>query len=125
LQETLLHPSLSPYNKSFPIPPSLPGSPPDDPDPDHPKAEEGLLSGEGQRLRVTRKGASVKGGQSQIWIGGDWRGEGGIKAVRDPQFATTGALVSVDGVLQKPVDIGSFLCRHPLARNTTNAVPQP
>lgn len=106
LQETLYHPALSSYNKSFPAPPSLPGTPPDDPDPDAPKREEGLLRGEGQRLRVLRKGE--KGNDREIWVGVDWKGQGGIKTVGKPVKGTRSALVPLGGVLEKPVDLCKF-----------------
>lgn len=103
LEETLYHPSLSSFNKSFPVPPTLPGSPPDDPDPDKPKAEEGLLRGEGQKVRIVRRG------KKKIWVGVDWKGEDGIPAFDGSlEFAKNGAMVVLDGVLKKPVDLGAF-----------------
>ncbi|KAM0750330.1 FAS1 domain-containing protein [Meredithblackwellia eburnea MCA 4105] len=100
LEETLYFPSLNAFNKSFPIPPSLPGSPPDNPDPDNPTGVEGLLKGEGQKVRLVQRG------KKELWIGVDSKGEGGIKVVDSSlQFATNGALVVVDGVLSKPEDI--------------------
>ncbi|GAA6014856.1 hypothetical protein JCM10207_002203 [Rhodosporidiobolus poonsookiae] len=105
LQETLYFPSLFPYNRSFPAPPSLPGTEPDKPDPDAPKDRpEGLLHGEGQRVRVL----SRKKGK-ELWVGGDWKGEGGIQAVGKTLFATNGALVPLEAVLQKPDDLASII----------------
>ena len=114
LEETMYYPSLSPFNKSFPVPPTLPGSPPDDPDPDRPRSEEGLLRGEGQRLRVVTKGKAA-----ELWVGGDWRGEGGIKAIDGTlAFAKNGALVVLDGVLKRPLDLcASFI----ISRENTRA----
>lgn len=112
LQETLYLPSLSPYNTSFPSPPTLPGSPPDDPDPDGPdkdrKKTDGLLRGEGQKLRVVRK-QSRKGKNDVIWVGSDWKGLGGAKMLASSErYARNGAMVEVDRILSKPVDLGMF-----------------
>lgn len=105
LEETMYYPSLSSFNKSFPVPPTLPGSPPDDPDPDRPTGEEGLLRGQGQKLRVVRKGKAA-----EIWVGGDWKGEGGVKAIDGTLgYAKNGALVVLDGILKRPVDLCAFL----------------
>ncbi|SCV70845.1 BQ2448_3607 [Microbotryum intermedium] len=105
LHETLYHPSLSSFNKSFPAPPTLPGSPPDNPDPDKPHKIDGLLRGRGQRVRVVRKSAK-NGSKEQVWIGGDWQGEGGAVAENKILHATNGALVSLAAVLHRPVDLG-------------------
>lgn len=108
LQETLYYPSLSSLNSSFPAPPTLPGTPPDDPG--APSSEEGLLRGEGQRVRIVRKDAAIKG-EKGIWVGGDWKGAGGARVVEGSlQFAKNGAMLSLEGVLQKPVDLGESLC---------------
>lgn len=101
LQQTLYHPALSSYNKSFPAPPSLPGSPPDKPNPDAPQHYiEGLLRGEGQRVRAIRA-------EDGIRIGVDWRGQGGAKVEGKWQRARNGELVAIDAVLHKPVDLGA------------------
>ena len=101
LQETLLYPVLNKYNHSFPSPPTLPGSEPDKPDPgaptDHPV---GLLDGEGQKVRI------VKRGKKEIYVGVDWKGEGGIQVNQKVQFAKNGGFVSIDGVLERPRDLG-------------------
>ena len=108
LQQTLYYPSLTPLNSTFPAPPTLPGTPPDDPD--APSSEEGLLRGEGQRVRVVRKDAAIKG-EKGIWVGGDWKGQGGARVVEGSlQFAKNGAFISLEGVLQKPVDLGESPC---------------
>lgn len=105
LYETLYHPSLSPFNKSFPAPPSLPGSPPDRHDPDKPHDVEGLLRGQGQRVRLVRR-LGGKNHVDEISIGIDSRGQGGAKVCGQTQFANNGALLPIDDVLEKPVDIG-------------------
>lgn len=109
LHETLYYPSLAPYNKSFPAPPTLPGTEPNEPDPDAPDDQpEGLLHGEGQRLRIIRKSPDAeksKKKESGIWVGVDWRGDGGSR-VAEPQFAVNGILLSMDAVLHKPADLG-------------------
>ncbi|GAA6042019.1 hypothetical protein JCM8097_009150 [Rhodosporidiobolus ruineniae] len=121
LQETLYFPSLFPYNRSFPAPPSLPGTEPEKPDPDAPKDRpEGLLHGEGQRLGLLKR---KKGGE--IWVGGDWKGEGGVKASSEPEFATNGALVSLDGVLQKPNDVVSIIRSTPELSTLASLLPPP
>lgn len=103
LLETLHYPSLSSYNSSFPVPPSLPGSPPDDPNPDSPNRQEGLLRGEGQRLRIVSRKDRI------YYVGGDWKGEGGIKVVPNSlRNATNGDLVVIDGVLEKPINLGPY-----------------
>ncbi|KAK4701225.1 hypothetical protein P7C70_g5009, partial [Phenoliferia sp. Uapishka_3] len=118
LEETMYYPSLSSFNKSFPNPPTLPGSPPDDPDPDKPKSEEGLLRGEGQKLRVT------KIGRKEIFVGGDWKGEGGIKARKGTlAFAKNGALVVLDGVLKKPVDLAEQIRTNPALSTLAALLP--
>lgn len=105
LQETLYYPSLFPYNRSFPAPPSLPGSPPDKlPKKEPQDRPEGLLHGEGQKVRIIRKKR-----ENETWVGVDWKGAGGVKAAGETLFAQNGALVSIDGVLQKPKDLGAFL----------------
>ncbi|GAA5970690.1 hypothetical protein JCM11641_007401 [Rhodosporidiobolus odoratus] len=105
LQETLYFPLLFPYNHSFPAPPSLPGTEPDKPDPDAPKHRpEGLLHGEGQRVRVIKRKKD-----NEIRVGGDWRGEGGVKVVGKPKFAGNGALVPLEAVLQKPQDLAAII----------------
>ncbi|GAA5908579.1 hypothetical protein JCM6882_003683 [Rhodosporidiobolus microsporus] len=119
LQETLYFPSLFPYNHSFPAPPSLPGTEPEDPDPDAPKDRpEGLLHGEGQKLRLLKK---KKGGE--IWVGGDWKGEGGVKVAAKPRFASNGALVSLGGVLEKPNDVASIIRSTPELSTLAQLLP--
>lgn len=115
LAETLYHPSLSPFNKSFPRPPSLPGSPGDGPDPDRPHAVEGLLRGEGQKLRWYLDQAAATVGHedpnstSVIHVGVDWQGQGGASGdLSKMQNASNGLFVPIDRVLRKPVDIGKF-----------------
>ena len=92
---------MNKYNHSFPSPPTLPGSEPDKPDPgaptDHPV---GLLDGEGQKVRI------VKRGKKEIYVGVDWKGEGGIEVNQKIQFAKNGGFVSIDGVLERPKDLG-------------------
>lgn len=109
LHETLYIPSLSSFNKSFPTPPSLPGSPPSDP-PSKPERGriEGMLKGEGQRVRLVRKeGKESKEGTT--WAGTDWEGEGGARLAKEKRWSSRGELLwSLDGVLQKPKDLGSF-----------------
>lgn len=115
LQETLYLPTLHPYDKNFPSPPTLPGSPPDDPDPDGPDKNrtksDGLLRGEGQKLRIIRRevGGKKEKGSDEIWLGVDWKGIGGAKVLGDSErYARNGALVEIDRVLSKPVDLGMF-----------------
>lgn len=118
LAETLYHPSLSPYNKSFPRPPSLPGSPRDGPDPDRPHAVQGLLRGQGQLLRWYMEepldnllGDDSKSNHSGpiLHVGVDWQGQGGARGdMRQSLNASNGWLLPVDQVLQKPVDIGEL-----------------
>ncbi|GJN89638.1 hypothetical protein Rhopal_002625-T1 [Rhodotorula paludigena] len=107
LHETLYFPSLFPYNRSFPAPPSLPGTEPDRPDPDAPKDRpEGLLHGEGQRVRILRKKDDK---DDEVWIGVDWKGEGGIKTAQKARFARNGVLLPVDAVLDKPKDLATII----------------
>lgn len=101
--ETLYYPSLSSLNTSFPSPPTLPGSPPDDPTPDEPSAPEGLLRGHGQRLRIVRDKIT-----DEVWVGGDWQGEGGVKVVNGSLMeASNGVFVVIEAILQRPVDMGT------------------
>lgn len=103
LLETLYYPSLSSFNSSFPVPPSLPGSPPDDPNPDAPRRQEGLLRGEGQRVRIVRK-------KDGLYVGGDWKGQGGIAIIANSlRNATNGDIIVLDGILDKPVDLGQSI----------------
>ncbi|KAL8290110.1 hypothetical protein RQP46_003049 [Phenoliferia psychrophenolica] len=119
LEETMYYPALSSFNKSFPVPPTLPGSPPDDPDPDQPRREEGLLRGEGQRLRVIKKGKAA-----ELWVGGDWRGEGGIKAIDGTlAYAKNGALVVLDGILKRPVDLSKQIRTNPNLSTLASLLP--
>lgn len=112
LQETLYFPNDDPFT-GRPNRPELPGSPGDNTDPDAPHGKEGLLRGEGQKVRVIRKASKgVKGSDvdaSQVWVGGDWKGEGGIKVVAAPVWAKNGVLLSVDDVLEKPKTLGEIL----------------
>lgn len=112
LYETLYYPTLTPYNKSFPAPPTLPGTEPGQPDPDAPTDRpEGLLHGHGQRLRIVRKAtgkkATKKHRDGEIWVGVDWKGQGGTRAA-GPQFAVNGVLLPIDAVLHKPADLGGY-----------------
>ncbi|GAA5841472.1 hypothetical protein JCM11251_007151 [Rhodosporidiobolus azoricus] len=119
LQESLYYPSLFPYNRSFPAPPSLPGTEPDDPDPDAPKDRpEGLLHGEGQKLRLMQR---KKGGE--LWAGVDWKGEGGVKSAGKTRFAKNGALVPLSGVLQKPNDIAAIIRSTPELSTLAQLLP--
>ncbi|GAA5860537.1 hypothetical protein JCM8547_000334 [Rhodosporidiobolus lusitaniae] len=119
LQETLYFPSLFPYNRSFPAPPSLPGTEPNKPDPDAPKDRpEGLLHGEGQKVRVLRK----KSGD-EVWVGVDWKGEGGVKMVNETIFAANGAMVPLDGVLSKPNDLASLVRSRPELSTLASLLP--
>jgi len=114
LHETLYFPSLFPYNRSFPAPPSLPGTEPDQPDPDAPEDRpEGLLHEEGQRLRVVRRAGDKK--RDEYWVGVDWKGAGGVRSAGPPKFARNGVLVPIDGVLTRPDDLGASLSRPFLA----------
>lgn len=124
LHETLYFPSLFPYNRSFPAPPSLPGTEPDEPDPDAPEDRpEGLLREEGQRVRVVRRRVEDKKTEGdEYWVGVDWRGEGGVRSAGKAQFARNGALVPLDGVLTRPSDLGAF-DRALLGRNVLLTVP--
>ncbi|SCZ98884.1 BZ3500_MvSof-1268-A1-R1_Chr7-1g09305 [Microbotryum saponariae] len=124
LHETLYHPSLSSFNKSFPAPPTLPGSPPDNPDPDKPHKVEGLLRGQGQRVRVVRKSAIKKGSKEEVWIGGDWRGEGGAVADNKILHATNGALVSLTAVLHRPVDLAAHIRTNPDLSTFASLLPE-
>lgn len=137
LSETLYHPSLSPFNKSYPAPPSLPGSPRDkEPThPDEPRRVEGLLRGQGQKLRwflvnpddddeetndVAQRGHGHGHGRNDtrpiphskmlLRVGTDWRGDGGATGrAADMQQASNGILLPIDSVLAKPVDIGDYV----------------
>lgn len=110
LQETLYFPSLSSYNESFPAPPTLPGTEPDRPDPDsHDEHSYGLLRGDGQRLRLVRRSSTgFAETRDEIWIGVDWKGEGGSR-LAEPVFATNGAFFAAEAVLHKPDDLGESL----------------
>ncbi|GAA5987107.1 hypothetical protein JCM10908_001028 [Rhodotorula pacifica] len=124
LHETLYYPSLVPYNKSFPAPPTLPGTEPDRPDPDAPTDRpEGLLHGEGQRLRVIRRNQSGKN-ESEYWVGVDWKGEGGTLAAK-PKFAVNGVLLSMDAVLHKPEDLGTLIRNSPQLSTLASLLPPP
>ncbi|GAA5886633.1 hypothetical protein JCM5296_005355 [Sporobolomyces johnsonii] len=124
LQETLLFPTLSPYNRSFPAPPSLPGSEPDQPDPSAPPTDrpEGLLRGEGQRVRVMRRKGDGKG-KDEIRVGVDWRGGGGVKGERKIEHARNGDFVSLDGVLQKPKDLATLIRTEPSVSTFASLLP--
>ncbi len=116
LQETLYFPNDDPLT-GRPKRPELPGSPGDNTDPDAPHGKEGLLRGEGQKLRVVRK--APKGAKdadadaSQVWVGGDWKGEGGTKVVGSPVWAKNGVVLTVEDVLEKPKDLGKLYTRAP------------
>lgn len=126
LHETLYYPSLAPYNKSFPAPPTLPGTEPNEPDPDAPDDQpEGLLHGEGQRLRIIRKSPDAeksKKKESGIWVGVDWRGDGGSR-VAEPQFAVNGILLSMDAVLHKPADLATLVRTAPELSTLASLLP--
>ncbi|GAA5861216.1 hypothetical protein JCM3774_002230 [Rhodotorula dairenensis] len=125
LHETLYYPSFAPYNKSFPAPPTLPGTEPDQPDPDAPDDRpEGLLHGQGQRLRIVRKwgGKKKQHPDGEIWIGVDWKGEGGTRVAR-PQFAVNGVLLPMDAVLHKPADLASLIRTSPELSTLASLLP--
>ncbi|CEQ40611.1 SPOSA6832_02239 [Sporobolomyces salmonicolor] len=124
LQETLLFPTLSPYNRSFPAPPSLPGSEPDQPDPSAPPKDrpEGLLRGEGQRVRVMMRKGDGRG-KNEIRVGVDWRGAGGVKGERKIEHARNGDFVSLDGVLQKPKDLATLIRTEPSVSTFASLLP--
>ncbi|BGP23935.1 fasciclin domain containing protein [Rhodotorula toruloides] len=121
LEETLYFPSLFPYNRSFPTPPTLPGTEPDRPDPDAPKGrQEGLLHDEGQRLRVLkRKGEK----EDELWVGVDWKGEGGVKTTGENQFARNGVFISLDEVLHKPDDLATIIRTTPELSTFASLLP--
>lgn len=107
LHQTLYRPYLSRRTLPFPSPPAFPGElpMPDDPDEDD---DEGLLGGEYQRVRVVRKAAKGKNG-ADICVGGDWKGDGGARGREDELvWARNGAMVVLDRVLSKPVDLGEL-----------------
>lgn len=114
LFESLHYPSLSSFNNSFPAPPTLPGSPPDRDDPGAPTGKGGLLRGEGQKVRIV-----ARSDPDDIWIGEDENGIGGYQVMKGSrQEATHGTIVSIDGVLSRPVDLGttcprSFIADYP------------
>ncbi|BGO90815.1 hypothetical protein NBRC10512_000121 [Rhodotorula toruloides] len=121
LEETLYFPSLFPYNRSFPAPPTLPGTEPDQPDPDAPKGRpEGLLHDEGQRLRLLQK-KGEKG--DELWVGVDWKGAGGIKTTGDNQFARNGVFIPVDEVLHKPEDLATLIRTTPELSTFASLLP--
>ncbi|KAK4055601.1 hypothetical protein OIV83_000147 [Microbotryomycetes sp. JL201] len=122
LQETLLHPSLSPYNKSFPAPPSLPGSPRDHKDPDRPHKVEGLLRRQGQQLRVTLQ--TIEGNATDVSVGTDANGKGGATSLGAIQYAANGALVTIDAVLRKPKDIASLIKELPELSTLASLLPE-
>ncbi|KAK4057844.1 hypothetical protein OIO90_001063 [Microbotryomycetes sp. JL221] len=122
LQETLYHPSLSRFNKSFPAPPSLPGSPRDEPDPDRPHSVEGLLRGQGQLLRVLLHSPTQE--DFNVTVGLDAEGQGGASSRGPPQFADNGALISIDAVLQKPNDIATLIREMPELSTFASLLPQ-
>jgi len=109
LQETLYFPNHDPFT-GRPKQPELPGSPGESSDPDAPHGKEGLLRGEGQKLRVVRKAPKAFSGSevdaSEVWVGGNWKGEGGTKVVAAPVWAKNGVVLSVGAVLEKPKDLG-------------------
>ncbi|GAA5892238.1 uncharacterized protein JCM6883_007294 [Sporobolomyces salmoneus] len=127
LQESLYYPSLSPYNDSFPHPPSLPGSPPDD-KPKFPMEppKNGLLKRQGQMMRVVRKeGGDEKEG---VWVGTDWKGEGGVRVLmprKGEEFKRprNGVLVPIDGVLSKPKDLASIIQSTPSLSTFSSLLP--
>ncbi|GAA6058838.1 hypothetical protein JCM10212_002782 [Sporobolomyces blumeae] len=129
LQETLLFPTLSPYDHEFPTPPSLPGSEPDKPDPGAPTDRpEGLLRGEGQRVRVLRKMVASgfrksKEPKEQVMVGVDWKGDGGVKVDRKVEFAKNGVLVSVDGVLHRPPSLAEIIRTDPALTTFASLLP--
>ncbi|GAA5914060.1 hypothetical protein JCM8208_005932 [Rhodotorula glutinis] len=124
LHETLYFPSLFPYNRSFPAPPSLPGTEPDQPDPDAPEDRpEGLLHEEGQRLRVVRRAGEKK--RDEYWVGVDWKGEGGVRSAGPPEFARNGVLVPIDGVLTRPDDLATIIRSTPELSTLASLLPKP
>ncbi|GAA6019042.1 hypothetical protein JCM11491_002499 [Sporobolomyces phaffii] len=119
LQETLYYPSLSPYNDSFPHPPTLPGSPPDDHD-KPPRPPKGLLDGEGQKVRVV-----ARKDKDQVWVGVDAKGEGGIAVNRRAiEWAKNGVFVPVDGVLERPTDLASIIRSTPSLSTFASLLPE-
>ncbi|KPV77563.1 uncharacterized protein RHOBADRAFT_5402, partial [Rhodotorula graminis WP1] len=124
LHETLYFPSLFPYNRSFPAPPSLPGTEPDEPDPDAPEDRpEGLLHEEGQRLRVVRRVDDKK--RDEYWVGVDWKGAGGVRSAGPPKFARNGVLVPIDGVLTRPDDLATIIRSTPELSTLASLLPKP
>ncbi|GAA6046845.1 hypothetical protein JCM3770_005672 [Rhodotorula araucariae] len=124
LHETLYFPSLFPYNRSYPAPPSLPGTEPDRPDPDAPEGRpEGLLHGEGQRVRVMRR--QGQGKRDEYWVGVDWKGEGGVRSVDKLKFARNGALVPLEAVLTKPDDLATIIRTTPELSTLASLLPAP
>ncbi|BGP39203.1 hypothetical protein JCM10450v2_003158 [Rhodotorula kratochvilovae] len=124
LHETLYFPSLFPYNRSYPAPPSLPGTEPDRPDPDAPNHRpEGLLHGEGQRLRAVRRQGEKKA--EEYWVGVDWKGEGGVRSAGKPKFARNGALVPLEAVLTKPDDLATIIRSTPELSTLASLLPSP
>lgn len=102
LFESLFYPSLSFPNQTYPIPPTLPETPSEDPDRPRP---EGLLRGEGQKLKI------VETLNGEVWVGVSAEQTGkkmtGYRVIKDSKReATHGALVSINGVLERPIDLG-------------------
>jgi hypothetical protein len=103
LFESLFYPSLSLHNQTYPIPPTLPETPSEDPD--QPSPREGLLRGEGQKLKI------VETLNGEVWVGVSAEQTGkkmtGYRVIKDSKReATHGALVSINGVLERPIDLG-------------------
>lgn len=75
----------------------------------------GTLGGEPQRLRTHSQG-------SELRVGVDGFGAGGVKAVKDQQRAANGIVVGIGDVLVVPSDLGedSALC----ARRCINGLPR-
>lgn len=104
LYQSLYYPTLSAFNTTFPIPPHLPNSSEEE-DPEQPKRTEGLLRGEGQKVKI------IQTDKGEVWVGVSAEQEGGkmsgYKVIEDSKLeATRGALVSIDGILEKPIDLG-------------------
>ncbi|KAG8898419.1 hypothetical protein FRB99_007448, partial [Tulasnella sp. 403] len=89
--------------------PALPVEPPtSEPPPSPPWLPKpgGLLDGEPQRLRT-----AVRDGKS--YVGVDFKGRGGAKAVKDLVKATNGNVYGIDRVLDLPRDLLQEVARHP------------
>jgi solute carrier family 25 carnitine/acylcarnitine transporter 20/29 len=101
--ETLLFPdsfSRNPTNNTAPAPPWLP-------------AREGLLGGDGQRVRAFLSAQGEGEEKHQARLGVNWDGQGGWSVLGEPIVAGNGVVVKLDGVLEMPKDVGSTILAHP------------